>query len=115
MTVSMLVPLDVTLFGWPTVPETSPLQELGLLVGIPLVVIVVVFAIAKGNQVMRAAKHGPGPQPSDPVWMGGRATSVMGGAEIELADVADEQRRQIEAFPSPAGADAAAGGASARW
>lgn len=115
MTVSMLVPLDVTLFGWPEVPPTSPLQELGLLVGIPLVVILIVFAVSKGNKVMHESRRGPGPHEDDPIWMGGRARSIMGGAEDEVPALTEGQRRELEASPASATAEADAGGASARW
>ncbi len=115
MTVSMLVPLDVTLFGQPEVPPTSALQELGLLVGIPLVVILIVFAVSKGNAVMHASRRGPGPHEDDPVWMGGRARSIMGGAEGEAPAITEGQRRQLEAAPASATSEADAGGASARW
>lgn len=115
MTVSMLVPLDITLFGWPEVEPTSPLEELGLLVGIPLVVIVIAFAVAKGWSVMHASKRGPGPHADDPVWMGGRARSIMGGAEDEAPALTEARRRELEASPASATAEADAGGASARW
>lgn len=114
MTVSMLVPLDQTLFGWPEVPPTSPLVELGLLVGIPLVVIVLVFAVAKGNAVLKANKRGPGPHADDPVWMGGRSRSIMGGAEDEVPELAAGGRRELEGS-SAATRESDAGGASARW
>ena len=116
-----LVPLDITLFGWPEVPPTSPLQELGLLVGVPLVVIVIVFAVSQGNKVMRDAKRGPGPHADDPVWMGGRARSIMGGAEDELPAITEGERRALEgasprsATPGTVTPESDAGGASARW
>ena len=83
-TVSIVVPLQ-TLFGWPEAPAVTPLEALGLLAGVPIMVIAAIFAVAKGNAMMRAAKLGPGPQPSDPVWMGGRAKSIMGSADDEVA------------------------------
>jgi hypothetical protein len=104
-----------TLFGWPQVPTVTPLEMLGLLGGVPLVVVVLVFAVAKANAVMRTSRLGSGPQPSDPVWMGGRALSIMGGAEDLAPDEADAQRRQLTAPPLTPGVDADAGGASARW
>lgn len=104
-----------TLFGWPQVPTVTPLEMLGLLGGIPLVVIVLIFAVAKAHAVLVASKRGPGPQPEDPVWMGGRALSIMGGAEDQLADDVATQRRQLTAPPQTPTADADAGGASARW
>ena len=105
-----------TLFGWPQVPTVSPLELLGLLGGIPLVVIVLIFAISKAHAVLDVSKNGPGPHASDPVWMGGRALSIMGGAEDQLTDAVEAQRRRaLGAAPSTPTADADAGGASARW
>ncbi len=115
MTTLSLTPLDVTLFGWPEVSPATPLEQLGLLVGAPLVVFVLVFAIAKGNAMMKASKHGPGPQASDPVWMGGRARSIMGGAEDELPGSGGDRRRELERSSSSATPEEGAGGASARW
>ncbi len=41
-----------TLSGWPVAEDPTALQVLGLLAGIPLIVFIVVFAIAKvGNMV----------------------------------------------------------------
>jgi hypothetical protein len=104
-----------TLFGWPQVPTVTPLEMLGLLAGVPLVVIVVVFAIAKADAVIKTSKRGPGPQPGDPVWLGGRALSIMGGAEDQLPDDVEARRRQLAAAPSTPTSEADAGGASARW
>ena len=104
-----------SLFGWPQAPAVTPLELLGLLGGIPLVVVVVVFAIAKAHGVLQASKRGPGPQPGDPVWLGGRALSIMGGAEDLIPDAAETERRQISSSPSTPTAEADAGGAGARW
>ena len=110
----MLVPLYVP-FGWPKPPPVTPLEALGLLVGVPLVVIIIAFAVAKGHAVMQTSKVGPGPHPGDPVWAGGRAKSIMGGAEDLLPEVGAEERRQIASTPTTATAEAGTGGASARW
>jgi hypothetical protein len=40
----MLVPLE-TFSGWPQVANPSPLQSLGLLIGIPLLIAVIVIAL----------------------------------------------------------------------
>lgn len=104
-----------TLFGWPQAPAVSPLELLGLLGGIPLVVILLVFAVAKAHAVLQTNKLGPGPHASDPIWMGGRALSIMGGAEDQLSVTAEAQRRQLTAPPSTPTPEADAGGASARW
>jgi hypothetical protein len=104
-----------TLFGWPQVPTVTPLEMLGLLGGVPLVVIILIFGIAKAHAVLVASKRGPGPQDSDPVWEGGRALSIMGGAEDLLPDDVETQRRQLTAPPQTPTAEVDAGGASARW
>jgi hypothetical protein len=107
-----------TLFGWPEVPSVTPLEMLGLLGGIPIVVIALIFAIAKADAVIKTSKHGPGPHPGDPYWMGGRSRSIMGGAEDllpELPSAAETQRRQLATAPATPTAEADAGGASARW
>jgi len=107
-----------TLFGWPQVPTVTPLEMLGLLGGIPLVLILLIYGIAKADAVMKASKRGPGPQPGDPVWMGGRSRSIMGGAEDllpELPSAEETQRRQLTTAPATPTSEADAGGASARW
>lgn len=104
-----------TLFGWPQAPAVTPLELLGLLGGFPLVVIILVFAVAKAHSVLKANKLGPGPQPSDPVWEGGRALSIMGGAEDQLPDDVEDRRRELNASPSTPTPELDAGGASARW
>lgn len=110
----MLMPLYVP-FGWPKPPAVTPLEVLGLLAGVPIVVIVIVFAVAKGHAVMMTSKHGPGPQPGDPVWMGGRSRSIMGGAEDLVSDPAETERKQLGSSAAPATAEIGTGGASARW
>lgn len=104
-----------TLFGWPEAPQVGPLEMLGLLGGIPLLAILLVYAVAKVDAILKTKKHGPGPHPSDPIWEGGRARSIMGGAEDELTDEEARRRRQLTAAPSTPTLEANAGGASARW
>jgi len=104
-----------TLFGWPEAPTVTPLEMLGLLGGIPLVVIILIFAVAKAHAVLKVHKLGPGPQASDPVWEGGRALSIMGGAEDQLTDDIEDRRRELNASPSTPTLEADAGGAGARW
>jgi hypothetical protein len=94
----MLVPLQ-TLPGWPAAPDPTPLQTLGILAGIPLLVIVIVFAIAKiGNTVQ--ASRGTDVQVTDPLWVGGR--------EVETGE---EDTVPIEAGRT----ESDVGGAGARW
>jgi len=80
----MLVPLD-TLEGWPIAPDPSALQVLGLLFGLPLLVIIIVIAIAKiSNAVGAGDAH---EEVTEPVWVGGRpeqkteATAAIEGSE----------------------------------
>jgi hypothetical protein len=104
-----------TLFGWPEAPQVSVLEMLGLLGGLPLLATLLVYAIAKADAVIKVSKHGPGPHTSDPIWMGGRARSIMGGGEDELSEGEAARRRQLTAAPSTPTSEADAGGASARW
>ena len=92
----MLVPLD-TLEGWPTAPDPSALQVLGLLFGLPLLVIIIVIAIAKiSNAVGAGDAH---EEVTEPVWVGGRP------------------EQKTEATPAIEGSEGASdsGGAGARW
>ena len=92
----MLVPLD-TLAGWPPAPNPSWLQILGLLVGLPLVVIVLVIALAKIVNVVR--KGDAHEEVTEPVWVGGRPEQKT------------EARAEIEGRQAPS----ESGGAGARW
>jgi hypothetical protein len=104
-----------TLFGWPEAPTVTPLEMLGLLGGFPLVVIILIFAVAKAHAVLKAHKVGPGPQPGPPPRWGRRALSIMGGAEDQLTDEVEARRRELNAPPSTPTLEADAGGAGARW
>jgi hypothetical protein len=65
---SMLVPLE-TLSGWPQAPNPSILASLAIFVGFPVLVFIIVVAIAK---IGTAAHTGRGDtiQASDPFWVG---------------------------------------------
>jgi len=74
-----------TLEGWPIAPDPSALQVLGLLFGLPLLVIIIVIAIAKiSNAVGAGDAH---EEVTEPVWVGGRpeqkteATAAIEGSE----------------------------------
>ena len=97
---SMLVPFD-TLAGWPAAQEPTVLQTLGLLVGAPLLVTIVVFGIAKIGTTVQAGR-GETPPVADSVWVGGR----QAGGEIE----ATPEQHGVGAED-----DKAPGGAGARW
>lgn len=100
----MLVPLE-TLPGWPQAASPSVLEVLGLLVGLPLVVVVIVGAIAKVDKMIKVSRGEP-LQVTEPVWVGG-----LDRPEIEgpLHDEVVEDAKQV----SGPGTDV--GGASARW
>ena len=108
------MPLDTYNYpGWPEAPDPNPLAELGLLIGLPLVVMIIAFAIAKVGNAAKASRTGGGVQASDPIWMGGRARSVMGGAEDEVPEVTTGERTALEG--QQPGGESGTGGAGARW
>jgi hypothetical protein len=97
---SMLVPLE-TLPGWPAAPNPTPLQVLGLLAGLPLLTIVIVFVIAKiGNMVQ--AGRGTDVQVTDPLWVGGR--EVEGNEDTVAIETGQQESQESDV-----------GGAGARW
>ncbi len=78
------------------------LQTLGLLVGVPLLVAIVVFGIAKIGTTAQAGR-GEAPPVADSVWVGGR----QAGGEIEAApELHGVGAEDDEKTP---------GGAGARW
>jgi hypothetical protein len=97
----MLLPLD-TLAGWPAAKDPTVLQTLALLVGAPLLVALVVFAIAKIGTTVQA-NRGDVPAVADSVWVGGR----QAGGEIEAAPELHGQGAEDD--------DQTPGGAGARW
>ena len=97
----MLLPLD-TLSGWPAAPDPSVLAQLGLLVGAPLLVALIVFAIAKVGTTIQASRGEAAPV-ADSVWVGGRE----GGGEIEAAPELHGVGAEDD--------DRTPGGAGARW
>lgn len=109
---SMVVPLD-TLAGWPEATSPTALQMLGLLVGLPVLVFVIVVGWAKVSNLIQA-KRGEDVAGTDPVWLGGPNQPAP-------ADIG-EQTAAIDAGPADGGGSHAvegdgadAGGASARW
>jgi hypothetical protein len=98
---SMLVPLE-TLAGWPAAPEPPLLQVLGLLVGIPALVIIIAFAVAKIGTTVQASRGDASPA-AESVWVGGRESGGEIEAAPELHGVGAEDDEK-----SP-------GGAGARW
>jgi hypothetical protein len=124
----MVVPLE-TLSGWPAAPDPSPLQVLGLLVGIPLLVFIVVVAVVK---IGAAAHAGRGDiiQSSDPLWVGEQRgvleapsanPGTEAGDEVSAGDAEPALARDAQHAPAgngDAGGDDTGehvGGAGARW
>jgi hypothetical protein len=100
----MVVPLE-TLAGWPPAPPPTVLQTLGLLIGIPLLVFLVVIAISKIVTNIHASR-GTGLPPIETMWVGGK----HGPVDIEPTP---DEARALESGP-PQTADQT-GGAGARW
>ncbi|GAB3913866.1 hypothetical protein GCM10011575_19130 [Microlunatus endophyticus] len=107
--VSMLVPLQGTLPGWPTVAQPSAVQVLGLLFGVPLIVIIVISLIGKGPELIRAGRGEDQSAAGEPLWLGTAPAdrgAVTAGPDAPAAP------------PVPARAPESAttvGGASVRW
>jgi hypothetical protein len=97
----MLLPLD-TLAGWPAAKEPTVLESLGLLVGAPLLVTILVFAIAKIGTSVQASRGEAAPV-ADSVWVGGR----QAGGEIEAAPELHGVGAEDD--------ESTLGGAGARW
>ena len=97
----MLLPLD-TLAGWPAAKPPTVLESLGLLVGAPLLVAIIVFAIAKVGTSIQATRGDAAPV-ADSVWVGGR----QAGGEIEAAPELHGVGAEDD--------DSTPGGAGARW
>ena len=111
----MLVPLE-TLSGWPQVETPSTLQVLGLLVGFPVLVFLIVISISKIVTTAHA-RRGDATQATDPLWVGAQSAeleaNVNPGFEIsEDATVGDAEQAAVGE-----GDDTGehVGGAGARW
>ena len=102
----MLVPQE-TLSGWPAVADPTLPQTLGLLVGLPVLVMVIVFAIAKAGNVVQAGRR-TDRQVTDPVWVGGRKDGAADGS----GDVPALESSSTAAATS---GTEQTGGAGARW
>jgi hypothetical protein len=124
----MLVPLE-TLSGWPQVENPSPLQVLGLLVGIPLLIAIIVIAITEIGARAHAGR-GDSIQASDPLWVGGsqetgalEAPSANPGTEasdeVAAGGAEPTSARLVEQAPAGDGegdeTGEHVGGAGARW
>lgn len=106
----MLVPLNGTLPYWPTVQAPSAVQVLGLLIGVPAVIIIIISLLAKGKELIRAGRGEDRPALGEPLWLGvapADRSAVTSGAE----PVPVEGRRAVTST-EPA---TRVGGASVRW
>jgi hypothetical protein len=110
---SMLVPLE-TLAGWPTVETPNPLHVLGLLFGLPLVVIIIVSVLVKA-QAIAAAGRGSEGKYTDPTWIGSKEKNdEILGSDNAAGQAALQGGPSVDASDSGKSADDR-GGASARW
>lgn len=96
------MPLD-TLAGWPVAPPVSPVELLTLLVGVPALVIIIVFAIA---QVAYRNIWQPGPATGNAVSIGTGPADPLDGNPTPA---------QLERDGEPVEGGGTTGGASARW
>jgi len=117
----MLVPLE-TLSGWPQATDPTALQVLGLLVGFPLLVFIIVIAI---NKIVTTAhaRRGDTIQASDPLWVGAHQSGELEAATANPGPGASDQAPAGDAEQAPAGdgdvegddTGEHVGGAGARW
>lgn len=102
----MLVPLDTaTDPAWAT-SQPSWLEILGLLIGIPAIVIVLIILLTKSKQLIRAGRGERTVDPSEPIW--------IGAAPPEAGMVTSGETAPVPVAGRRAAADDV-GGASARW
>lgn len=122
----MLVPLE-TLPGWPAVETPSVLEILGLLVGIPALLAVLIAGLVKLGAMLEAKRH-PQSDVPESVWLNGPAVNGPTPEELRPIDGRIEDAGEVPArTPEEAAADSPGrmlpdeqsegrrGGASARW
>ena len=125
----MLVPLE-TLSGWPQVTNPTILASLAIFVGFPVLVFIIVIAIAK---IGTAAQAGRGDliQANDPLWVGGsqesgaleaptanpgtEAGDQAAATEAEQASASDAEQASVSEEVEGDDAGEHVGGAGARW
>jgi len=111
----MLVPLE-TLSGWPQVETPSTLQVLGLLVGFPLLVFLIVISISKIVTTAHA-RRGDATQATDPLWVGAQSAELEANVNPGLEISEDATAGDAEQASVGEGDDTGehVGGAGARW
>jgi hypothetical protein len=108
----MLVPLE-TLSGWPQVENPTPLQVLGLLVGIPLLIAIIVIAIIEIGARARAGRDDI-IEASDPLWVGAHQSAEL-EANVNPGLDTGEQATAGDADAEGDDTGEHVGGAGARW
>lgn len=101
----MLVPLQGTLPGWPVATEPTAMQVLGLLVGVPAVIFVIITLLVKSKSLISAGRGESDSSMEQPLWLG---AAPADRAAVESAAVES-------GAPGDAVATVEVGGASARW
>jgi len=104
-----------TLPGWPPPPDPSVLHQLGLLVGGPLVLILIVAAITRIHHAVKGNVGTPAVS-NQPVWVNGRrieSASESERTEANQESIAAGRRAVTEREEHGSGDDR--GGAGARW
>lgn len=105
----MLVPLQGTLPGWPLASEPTAMQLLGLLVGIPFLVFVIIALITKSGDLIRAGRGETDDTMDQPLWLG---SAPADHSAITGPPAGGGRRAAIEAGSE---STVEVGGASARW
>jgi hypothetical protein len=111
----MLVPLEGTLPGWPVANEPSALEVLGLLIGIPGLVFVLIAVLGKGSQLIRAGRGESAVAVDEPLWLGAAPADRSALTSDGTASVPGEGRRALTTAEGSEQGSEQLGGASARW
>lgn len=115
----MVLPLE-TLPGWPDVQTPSFLEVLGLLVGAPLLVVLIVAVITRVHHAVKGNMGTPDVA-NQPIWVNGRR--IEAAAQEQSSRDSIEAGRQVANDREDANEkdaddqldDASKGGAGARW
>ena len=110
----MVVPLE-TLPGWPNVQDPSILQVLGLLVGAPLLVILLVAVITRVHHAVKGNVGTPAVM-NQPVWVNGRRIeSASQSSKTDSAQDSMAAGHQAITDRVDRESESDKGGAGARW
>lgn len=108
----MLVPLQGTLPGWPVAEPPSALEALGLLIGLPLGILLVIGLLGKAGQLIRAGRGETTEEPGDPIWLGARPVDRTDPDAGDAAVASQQGRRAVTSSQSE---EQSVGGVSVRW